>query len=226
MVPTINDVQMVAMIVALVSLVRTQWPQINGKAYVFGLASVFGIGLAALLDQGAGWREIVTHGLVDALTAAGGMQAIAYGASKITGGLLFVLALGASQTACLGLGSFEEARLAGVKDRVSAHAKAAGMNEADARQWSAMAAATATPSEYCAGLDGKQMVLHALAVGAGVLSAGSGIPALALSSDRDDVKRGLAVGTIIAATASAVLVLWADNVSTAWVRDCSQEGAK
>ena len=120
-------------------------------------------------------------------------------------------------------GSFEEARLAGVRQDAVSASVTRGAGPSEAKSAGDAAVRSSAPSEYCAALDGKQMVLHALAAGAGALSASSGIPALILDSDAADVKRGLAAGAVIAATAGAVLVLWADGASSSWVRDCSDK---
>jgi hypothetical protein len=81
-----EDVQMVAVVVALVALVRAQWPAIDGKAFVFAIAVVLGEAVVWLVGGSlAAWRATTIHGLVIALTAAGGMQALSYAAGKIGG---------------------------------------------------------------------------------------------------------------------------------------------
>lgn len=78
---TITDIQQIAVVVALVAMVRDQFPKIDGKAYVFGLAAAIATGLCVLIG-GDSVRGMIQHALVVALSAAGGMQVVSYHATK------------------------------------------------------------------------------------------------------------------------------------------------
>jgi len=80
----ITDVQLTAMVVAMVAMVRAQFPKVDGKAYVFAVALLVAVGLSFLFG-GQTIRETVVHGIVVALTATGGMQAVGYLGDKVRG---------------------------------------------------------------------------------------------------------------------------------------------
>jgi len=78
---TITEIQLTAIVVALVAAFRDQFPQINGKVYVFGIAVLIGEALCFLVG-GDSVRNIIQHGIIIAMTAAGGMQVVGYHADK------------------------------------------------------------------------------------------------------------------------------------------------
>jgi hypothetical protein len=80
----LSDVQIVAMIVAVVAATRTQFPSIDGKLYVYIIAMLIGVGLCFLIQIESVWRLNIVHGLISGLTAAGGMQAFNYVGKKIS----------------------------------------------------------------------------------------------------------------------------------------------
>lgn len=216
-----EDVQMCAIVVALVALVRAQWPQIDGKAFVFGIAVVVGEALVWLNGGSVEtWRATTIRGLIIALTAAGGMQALAYAGRKVgqsippPRGFSAVSSLLTVSAACavavlIGLlcggcaGSFEEARLAG-------------------RTPAALQTRAQQPSDYCQSLDGKQMAWHAVAAGAGALSGASGLTAIPVGGD---ARIGLIAGSVTLSAGAALAVVLADSASTSWARACSEQPA-
>jgi hypothetical protein len=78
----ITEIQLTAIVVALVAAFRDQFPAINGKVYVFGVATLIGEALCFLVG-GDSVRNIIQHGIVIAMTAAGGMQVVGYHADKV-----------------------------------------------------------------------------------------------------------------------------------------------
>lgn len=100
-------------------------------------------------------------------------------------------------------GSFEEARLAG-------------------RTPAVVRARASQPSDYCSSLDGKQMVWHAVAAGAGALSGASGLTAIPVGGD---ARVGLIAGSVTLSATAALAVVLADAASTAWARDCAEQPA-
>lgn len=77
----------------------------------------------------------------------------------------------------------------------------------------------------CLDLDRGQRVHRALAAGAGVLAASTGLPSIVVAGDEHkDVRIGLQIASLAAGAGAATFVLLSDSETSAWVRDCS--GAK
>jgi hypothetical protein len=102
-------------------------------------------------------------------------------------------------------GSFEEAKLAG-------------------RTPEAIKIRVMQPSDYCASLDSKHATWQAIGVGSGVLAGASGLTSIPVKGD--DLKLGLAIGSVAFATLGATAAIIADRASTSWARDCSERGDK
>ena len=111
----------------------------------------------------------------------------------LMGGLAVLLLAGC-------VGSFEEARLAGVA------AKPSG-------------ATPAPPSEYCQSLDSQRRWWGGAGQGAAALAGAQGLVAIPVESDR--VELGLAIGGA-AMGAASVGALWVSNdAGETWARDCA-----
>lgn len=81
----ISEAQLVLIVAALVAAVREQFPKIDGKAFVLGLAIVVSEALCFLIG-GDTVRNIIQHGILIALTTAGGMHVVGYHATKAAEG--------------------------------------------------------------------------------------------------------------------------------------------
>lgn len=182
---------------------------------VVSLALVALVGLVGVIVLA--YHRVPVEGAVISI-ASGAAGALGSMLARTTGGaaegaakaaLLFLgVSLAGSQLGCAG--SFEEARLVGLKTSPKAVVGQARPAELDA---------------YCRDLDRGRIAAGAWAKGAAVLSGVSGTGAGVVASvDERGVPRAVVVGAGVVALAAAALgahqLVTAEGLGAAWARDC------
>jgi|WetSurMetagenome_2_1015567.scaffolds.fasta_scaffold262232_2 hypothetical protein len=176
--------------------------------------------LAAATARWPGVAKVFTVVATICGTVAGALHKFVPAKAKDVAVVALLFVCVGSSSACLA-GSFEEARLAGVRQRAISAAVSKGQSPYETRANANLAVIAATPSEYCAGLDNGQLWFRAIGTGLTLAAAPAVIPAFALPDDKPETKRAFIVAAGASAVAGGVLLLVGDGKATTWVRDCS-----
>jgi hypothetical protein len=183
-----------------------KWSAVPALVLTIGLLAVFA------MDQGlTPWWLVASVAVINGSVAGAGANVVHVGAQAVGGKsrrarkagkttvasflLLSVLVVGCA-------GSFEEARLAGLRAR------------------SPDKSVAVAPSERCQSLDNQHRTWGGVAKVSAVLAGAQGLSAIPV--DDKTARIGLAAGTAVTAAAAAGAEYLSEGAAESWARECSQ----